>query len=119
MQRIIEIKNRLEVIGKLLDAQYPRFKADPGISVRVADLKDHVEAELGRIRNQLKQGKLTEFEVKFIEPAINDIHLTSLARIRRGSKPSDKLNRYICDTSFTISHWLGQIQEYQDQNVKD
>ena len=29
MQRLNEIKNRLEVIEKALGEQYPRFKADP------------------------------------------------------------------------------------------
>lgn len=119
MQRILEIKNRFEAIEQALNEQYPHFKAEPVIIGQVADLKDYVETELDKIKKQLKRAELTEFEVAFIEPAINDIHLTSLVKIRRGSKPSDKMNGYICDTSFTISHWLGQIQEYQDQNVND
>ncbi len=113
MQRLNEIKNRLEVIEKALGEQYPRFKADPEITWQITDLKDYVQEERKRIQKQKARGELSEFESAFIEPAINDVYLSSLDKIRRGSKPSSRVNDYICDTSSTLSYWLFQIRDYK------
>lgn len=113
MQRLMEIKNRLEVIEEALNEQHPRFKADPEITGQITDLKDYVQEERKRIQKQKIRGELSEFELTFIEPAINDVCLSSLDRIRRGSKPSSSVNGYICDTSMTLSYWLSQIKEHE------
>ena len=115
MQRLMEIRNRLEVIEKALNEQYPRFKADPGITGQITDLKNYVQEERKRIQKQKARGELPEFESAFIEPAINDVYLSSLDKIRRGSKPSSSVNGYICDTSFTLSYWMHQIQDYRQK----
>ncbi|HDR2756054.1 TPA: hypothetical protein QCJ76_004711 [Enterobacter asburiae] len=115
MQRLMEIKNRLEVIEKGLNEQYPRFKADPDITGQITDLKNYVQEERKRIQKQKARGELPEFESAFIEPAINDVYLSSLDKIRRGSKPSSSVNGYICDTSFTLSYWMHQIQDYRQK----
>ncbi|MDW2744823.1 hypothetical protein [Atlantibacter subterraneus] len=113
MERLIEIKNRLETIEKALGEQFPRFKADPELTEQITDLKDYVEAERKKIQKQKRLGELSELESSFIEPAINDVYLSSLDKIRRGSKPSNSVNEYICDTSSTLSYWLFQIRDYE------
>lgn len=112
MQRLVEIKKRLEVIENALNEQYPRFKADPDITGQITDLKDYVQEERKSIQKQKARGELSEFESAFIEPAINDVYLSSLDKVRRGSKPSSSVNSHICDTSFTLSYWMNQIQDY-------
>lgn len=111
MLRLMEIKKRLEVIEKALGKQYPCFKADPEITAQITDLKDYVQEERKRIQKQKTRGELSEFESAFIEPAINDVYLSSLDRIRRGSKPSSNVNAYIYDTSSTLSYWITLIKE--------
>lgn len=113
MNQLIEIKNRLEVIEQALNEQYPRFKADPDITGQITDLKDYVQEERKRIQKQKARGELTEFESAFIEPAINDVYLSSLDKIRRGSKPSSSVNGYIFDTSSTLSYWLHAISDFE------
>lgn len=113
MQRLMEIKNRLEVIEEALNEQYPRFKADPDITGQITDLKDYVQEERKSIQKQKARGELSEFESAFIEPAINDVYLSSLNKVRRGSKPSISVNGYICDTSMTLSYWLSRIKEHE------
>jgi hypothetical protein len=113
MQRLTEIKNRLEVIEAALAKQHPRYRADPLLSDLVTDLKDHVEGERKKIQKQSRRGELSELESNFIEPAINDVYLSALDRIRRGAKPSSEMNNRICETSTTLSYWLFQIQDYE------
>ncbi|RKT92988.1 hypothetical protein [Enterobacter sp. WPR_3_1] len=116
MNRLIEIKNRLEVIEQALNEQYPRFKSDPEITGQITHLKDYVQEERKRIQKQKARGELSEVESAFIEPAINDVYLSSLDKIRRGSKPSNSVNGYICDTSSTLSYWLHAINEFETKN---
>ena len=116
MNRLIEIKNRLEVIEQALNEQYPRFKSDTEITGQITDLKDYVQGERKRIQKQKARGELSEFESAFIEPAINDVYLSSLDKIRRGSKPSSSVNGYIFDTSSTLSYWLHAISDFETRN---
>ncbi|HGH4676870.1 TPA: hypothetical protein ACJIWR_001529 [Enterobacter bugandensis] len=116
MNQLIEIKNRLEVIEQALNEQYPRFKADPDITGKITDLKDYVQEERKRIQKQKARGELSEFELTFIEPAINDVYMTSLDKIRRGSKPSPGVSDNIYDTSSTLNHWLHAINAFETNN---
>lgn len=113
MHRLMEIKEKLEVIESALNKQYPRFRADPEITEQVTELKDFVEGENKKIQKQLSREELSEFERAFIAPAINDVYLNALDRIRRGSKPSNEMNYRICETSSTLSYWLFNIEDYK------
>ncbi|EPJ9454255.1 TPA: hypothetical protein ACXE8V_005233 [Pluralibacter gergoviae] len=117
MKRLIEIRNRLEAIEQALNEQYPRFRKDPELTQQITDLKDHVQAERKKIQKERAQGRLSEFECAFIEPAINDVYLSALDKIRRGSNPSASVNGYICETSFTMNHWLHVIEAHQKKNT--
>lgn len=115
MQRLMLIKEKLDVIEAALERQYPRYRADPAISELVIELKDHVQEARKKIQKQDSRGELSEFESAFIEPAINDVYLTSLSKIRRGSKPSSAMSHHISDTSSTLSYWLFQINDYEEK----
>ncbi|HEM7928240.1 TPA: hypothetical protein ACNVQT_001491 [Citrobacter farmeri] len=113
MNRLMEIKSRLDKIEQALNGQHPRFRSEPEVTRQITVLKDYVENERKKIQKLDKQGKLSELETAFIEPAINDVYLSSLDKIRRGSKPSSSVNGYICDTSSTLSYWLHAIEDYE------
>ncbi|CNH15678.1 TPA: hypothetical protein U5E00_003396 [Yersinia enterocolitica] len=115
MQRLMQIKEKLDVIEAALAEQYPRFRPDPVITDLVTELKDHVQEERKKIQKQHSRGQLSEFERCFIEPAINDVYLSSIDKIRRGSKPSGDMNFHICDTSSTLSYWLFQIKDHVEK----
>ncbi|WP_447868442.1 hypothetical protein [Rahnella aceris] len=114
MQRLMQIKERLDIIEAALDKQYPRFRPDPAITDLVTELKDHVQEERKKIQKQHSRGELSEFERCFIEPAINDVYLSSIDKIRRGSKPSEQMNFHIFDSSSTLSYWLSQIKDHEN-----
>lgn len=115
MHRLKEIKKKLDAIEQALNDQYPRFKADSALTELITELKDYVDTERKQLAKQKTLGELTEFESCFIEPAVRDVYLNSLDKIRRGSKPSSSVNNNICDTSMTLSYWLHQIEERQEK----
>lgn len=117
MNRLLEIKRRLDEIEQALDKQYPRFRADKHISDMVTELKEYAQLERKKIQTQLKQDELSDFEERFIEPAINDVYLSAIDKIRKGAKPSVKLNDYIGETSSTLSYWLCAIEESTGKKV--
>lgn len=112
MERLIEIKNRLEVIEKSFNEQYPRFRNAPELTEQITDLKDHVEAERKKIQKQKRKRVLSDFECSCIEPAINDVYLSSLDRIRCGLRPDNSVSGYIYETSSTLTYWLHQIDNH-------
>lgn len=113
MQRLLDIKTRLDALDKALGEQYEKhgkYKSDAAISHLVTDLKDHTESARKTIQGQLKRGELTDFEAQFIEPAINDVYLEAIDKMTRGAKPSEELNQKVYDTSFTLMHWISQVE---------
>ncbi|WGA06436.1 hypothetical protein NFK84_08990 [Enterobacter ludwigii] len=115
MHRLNEIKKKLDVIEHALNDQYPRFKADPALTELITELKEYVDTERKQLAKQKARGELTEFESCFIEPAVRDVYLAALDKIRRGSKPSSSVNNNICETSTTLSYWLHQIEERKEK----
>lgn len=115
MERLIEIKRRVDDIAADLNDMYPRFKADRTISDKVTALKDYAQSALKEIQGQLKRGELTDFEQRFIEPAIYDSYMKGIDKIRKGAKPSDRLNDFICETDSTITYWLCEINAYKNK----
>ncbi|EPN1398588.1 hypothetical protein ACXDI1_003865 [Klebsiella pneumoniae] len=113
MQRLIEIKERLGVIERYLDIQAPFYKRDLNISTLITDLKDRVERNHKWLQRQKYQGMLTEFESIFIEPAINDIYLSSIVNLKRGVKPSDRVSNYISESLSTVDYWISHIPNNQ------
>lgn len=119
MHRLMDIKDKLEVIESALNKQYPHFRGDPEITELVTELKDFVQGEDKKIQKQLSRDELSEFESAFIAPAINDVYLNALDRVRRGSKPSNEMNNRIYETSSTLSYWLFQIEDYKKKKLND
>lgn len=117
MKRLIEIKCRVDDISEDLNNMYPRFKADKTISDKVTALKEYAHSALKDIQGQLKRGELTDFQSKFIEPAIYDSYMKGIDKIRKGAKSSDRLNDLICETDSTIGYWMCAIREYQNKGM--
>lgn len=116
MNRLMEIKSRLDKIEQALNGQHPRFRSEPEVTSQITDLKDYVENERKKIQKLEKLGELSDLETAFIEPAMNDVYLSSLNRIRRGAKPSSTVHAYISDTSTTLSYWLHSIENVKRKN---
>lgn len=113
MQRLVEIKKRLELIEEALNEQYPNYKSGSEITAQITELKGHVQDARKIIQKKKSQGELSDFEIAFIEPAINDVYLTSIDKIRRGAKPSPSVSEHIYDTSVTLDYWLGEIGRFK------
>ena len=52
-----------------------------------------------------------------VKPAVDDIYLTSIAKINRGAKPTQEIYNYIADTESTLEYWLGQIESLQSKEM--
>ncbi|WP_302796447.1 hypothetical protein [Hafnia paralvei] len=118
MNRLIELKRRVDDIASDLNNMYPCFKADKAISCKVTELKEYAQLALKEIQGQIKRGELTSFERNFIEPAIYDSYMKGIDKIRKGAKPSEQLNNLIGETESTISYWMCEIDEFQKKNCK-
>lgn len=117
MERLLEIKRRVDDISEDLNVMYPRYKADAAISDKVTELKEYAQAALKEIQGQLKRGELTAFERQFVEPAIYDSYMKAIDKIRKGARPSERLNNLICETEGTISYWIYEIEEFQKKEM--
>lgn len=117
MERLLEIKRRVDDIAEDLNNMYPRFKADKAISEKVTALKEYAQSALRDIQNQLKQGELTDFERRFIEPAIYDSYMKGINKIRKEAKPSERLNDLIFETDSSIGFWLCEIEEFKKKKM--
>lgn len=117
MERLIELKRRVDDIEADLNAMYPHFKSDKNISDKVTALKEYALAIKTEIQGQLKRDELTEFERHFIEPAIYDAYMKGIDKIRKGAKPSINLTHLIGETESTISYWVCEIEEYQKKEM--
>jgi hypothetical protein len=115
MDRLLEIKRRVDDISENLNVMYPRFKADKTISNKVTELKEYAQSALKEIQGQLKRGELTEFESSFLEPAIYDSYMKGIDKIRKGAKPSSELSDLIFETDSTIGYWLCAIEEHNNK----
>ncbi|HEI6902013.1 hypothetical protein ACS8CT_14605 [Yersinia enterocolitica] len=115
MNRLLEIKRRVDDISENLNVMYPRFKTDKAISNKVTELKEYAQSALKEIQGQLKRGELTEFEENFLEPAIYDSYMKGIDKIRKGAKPSPELSDLIFETDSTISYWLCAIEKYNNK----
>ncbi|HCT7894564.1 hypothetical protein ABLV08_12835 [Klebsiella sp. CN_Kp088] len=109
MQRLNEIKKRLETIDRALNEQGDRFRDDPVIKTQIRDLKDYVDAERKKIQRQETNGELTDFEAKFILGAIDDVYTASLSQIRRGASINVELSDKINNTLYSLNYWLSEI----------
>lgn len=109
MQRLNEIKKRLEAIDRTLNEQGDHLRDDSVIKTQIRDLKDYVDAERKKIQRQETNGELTDFEAKFILGAIDDVYTASLSQIRRGARINVELSDKINNTLYSLNYWLSEI----------
>ncbi|MFN3071936.1 hypothetical protein [Serratia sp. JSRIV004] len=117
MERLLEIKRRVDDISEDLNVMYPRYKADKAISDKVTELKEYAQSALKEIQGQLKRGELTPFEKHFVEPAIYGAYMKGIDKIRKGAKPSARLTDLIYETDSTIGYWICEIEAFQKKEV--
>lgn len=110
MQRLEEIQTRINWLEQELDKQHPRFRADKNISNKITELKEYALAERKKYHRELKEGRLTDFEKRFIGPAIDDVYMKAIDKMRKGAKPSVELCDHVSETASTLSWWLCEIE---------
>lgn len=121
MENILVIKSKLDEITTLFESGGDNLRFDKAtsqeISRKLTELKDFTSELQKSLEKQSKQGKLTHTEETMIKPAVDDIYLTSIAKINRGAKPTQEIYNHIADTESTLEYWLGQFESLQSKEM--
>lgn len=121
MNNILIIKSKLDEITALFESGGDHLRFDKAtsqeISRKLTELKDFTSELQKSLEKQSKQGKLTDTEETMVKPAVDDIYLTSIAKINRGAKPTREIYNHIADTESTLEYWLGQLESLQSKEM--
>lgn len=107
MHRLKEIKKRLDKIIVAVESNSMLSNSEQEVKGHIRGLKDYVETEHKKL---LKQSRLTEFEENFVKPAIKEVRLQALDKIRRGARCEERVKNHLADTQTTIDWWLAEIE---------
>ncbi|ELY4671720.1 hypothetical protein SM021_002321 [Cronobacter muytjensii] len=110
MHRLTEIKTRLDLILAKIGGVNPASNAGSEITEDIRELKDYVDDECKKLQRLKKQGELTRLEAQFVGPAIDEVCLQALDKIRRGARCNERVENHLIDTQTTLSWWLAQIE---------
>ncbi|EBT6385548.1 hypothetical protein CN851_15435 [Salmonella enterica] len=87
MTRLTEIYNRLDVIDELIELQKPYFFHGQIIIDQVTELIGYVEHLTAVIWERQRRHRLTDFEVRYILPALDEIYILMGERLSKGKNP--------------------------------
>lgn len=118
MTRIIEIYSRLNALDEFfaLMLQQPDSYRERMISERIAALVgyvDHVNAVMWR---QQERGRLSDFDTRYILPAISEIWLQVKQNLTRDSRTLSELASCITGLISLVSFYLSRIEGSGDKN---
>lgn len=68
MHRLMDIKDKLEVIESALNKQYPHFRGDPEITELVTELKDFVQGRIRKYKNSCPEMNCQNLKVLSLRP---------------------------------------------------
>ncbi|EAP7866740.1 hypothetical protein ACOIPX_001061 [Salmonella enterica] len=117
MTRLTEIYNRLDVIDDLIELQKPNFYHGQVISDQVTALIGYVEHITAVIWERQRRHRLTDFEVRYILPALDEIYILMGEKLSKGEKPGDKLSDDIMDLIGLVGWWLLHIENHSTGRV--
>ncbi|EAQ6106090.1 hypothetical protein DRK59_26105 [Salmonella enterica subsp. diarizonae] len=110
MTRLTEIYNRLDVIDELIELQKPYFFHGQIIIDQVTELIGYVEHLTAVIWERQRRHRLTDFEVRYILPALDEIYILMGEKLSKGEKTSDRLSNNITDFIGLVGWWMLHIE---------
>ncbi|EDV2799549.1 hypothetical protein CSN22_001058 [Salmonella enterica subsp. diarizonae] len=118
MTRIIEIYSRLNDIDELLTLmlQPPNIYREETIGAHIYSLVayvDHVNAVMWR---QQERGRLSDFDARYILPAVSEIWLQVKQELTVNSRPVCELAGCITGLISLTSFYLSRIEGNNDKN---
>lgn len=118
MTRLTEIYNRLDVIDDLIALQKPHFSHGQVIRDQVTALIGYVEHVTTIIWERQRRHRLTDFEVRYILPAVDEIYILMGEKLSKSEKPGDKLSDDIMDLVGLVGWWLLHIENHCTGRMK-
>ncbi len=112
MTRLTEIYNRLDVIDDLIELQKPNYYRRQVISDQVTELIGYVEHVTAVIWERQRRHRLTDFEVRYILPALDEISILMGEKMSKGEKPGDRLSDDVMDLIVLVGWWLLHIENH-------
>ncbi|EFS2651459.1 hypothetical protein HX362_004365 [Salmonella enterica] len=118
MTRLTEIYNRLDAVYDLLEQQKQHFYHVQIISDKVTELIGYVEHVTSIIWERQRRHRLTEFEVRYILPALDEIYILMEEKLSKSGNTLDKLSDGIMDLIGLVGWWLLYVESYMAGKVK-
>ncbi|EAT4157262.1 hypothetical protein AADY61_001594 [Salmonella enterica] len=117
MTRLTEIYNRLDAVYDLLELQKQHFYHLQIISDKVNELIGYVEHVTSIIWERQRRHRLTEFEVRYILPALDEIYILMEEKLSKSGNTLDKLSDGIMDLIGLVGWWLLYVESYMAGKV--
>lgn len=110
MTRLTEIYSRLDVIDDLIELQKPHFYHGQIIIDQVTALIGYVEHLTAVMWERQRRHRLTDFETRYILPALDEIFSLMGERLSKGEKPGTQLSNNIVDFIGIVAWWMLHIE---------
>ncbi|EAS1838991.1 hypothetical protein LVO39_005491 [Salmonella enterica] len=118
MIRLIEIYSRLEAVDGFLALmlQQPENYRERIIHDRIVGFVEYVDSVNSAVWGQQRQGKLCDFDTRYILPAISEIWLQVNRELTGINRPLYELVRCITELISLVSFYLSRIEGNNDKN---
>ncbi|HFW3110924.1 TPA: hypothetical protein ACIBE2_001100 [Salmonella enterica subsp. diarizonae serovar 61:r:-] len=118
MTRIIEIYSQLNALDESLALmlKQPDAYRERMISESIASLVTYVDHVNAVIWRQQERGRLSDFDTRYILPAISEIWLQVKQELTGDSRPLSELAGYITGLISLVSFYLSHIEGNNDKN---
>ncbi|EBJ2068814.1 hypothetical protein DP590_07480 [Salmonella enterica] len=112
MTRLTEIYNRLDAVHNLLVLQKQHFYHVRIISDKVSELIGYVKHVTSIIWERQRRHRLTDFEFRYILPALDEIYILMEEKLSKSGNTHDKLSDGIMDLIGLVGWWLLYVESY-------
>ncbi|AXC67441.1 hypothetical protein DRW71_25915 [Salmonella enterica subsp. diarizonae] len=118
MTRIIEIYSRLDVLDEFLALmlKQPDTYREIMINERIAALVEYVDHVNAVMWRQQERGRLSDFDARYILPAVSEIWLQVKQELTINSRPLCELAGCITGLISLVSFYLSRIEGNNDKN---
>ncbi|EKT7009333.1 hypothetical protein QEX16_005023 [Salmonella enterica] len=118
MIKLIEIYSRLEAVDGFLALmlKQPENYRERIIHDRIVGFVEYVDSVNSAVWGQQRQGKLCDFDTRYILPAISEIWLQVNRELTGINRPLYELARCITELISLVSFYLSRIEGNNDKN---
>lgn len=118
MTRIIEIYSRLDAIDELLALmlKQPDTYRARMIIERITALVEYVDHVNGVMWSQQERGGLSDFDARYILPAVSEIWLCVKQELTGDSRPLSELAGCVTGLISLVSFYLASVEGNNDKN---